>query len=72
MSVWAIFIGDVIASFVYGLLISTVPVIIGLVFGVNMVNSLVLCLGVILAAFALHLSVFSCLLIRRQTFLQRL
>jgi len=51
VSVWAIFIGDVIASFVYGLLISTVPVIIGLVFGVNIVNSLVLCLGVILAAF---------------------
>ncbi len=51
VSVWAIFIGDVIASFVYGLLISTVPVIIGLVFGVNIANSLVLCLGVILAAF---------------------
>jgi len=50
VSVWAIFIGDVIASFVYGLLISTVPVIIGLALGVNMGNSLVLCLGVILAA----------------------
>jgi len=50
VSVWAIFIGDVIASFVYGLLISTVPLIIGLVLGVNMGNSLVLCLGVIFAA----------------------
>lgn len=50
VSVWAIFIGDVIASFVYGLLISTVPLIIGLALGVNMGNSLVLCLGVILAA----------------------
>lgn len=50
ISVWAIFIGDVIASFVYGLLISTVPLIIGLALGVNMGNSLVLCLGVILAA----------------------
>jgi ABC-2 type transport system permease protein len=50
VSVWAIFIGDVIASFVYGLLISTVPLIMGLVLGVNMGNSLVLCLGVILAA----------------------
>jgi ABC-2 type transport system permease protein len=51
VSVWALFIGDVIASFVYGLLISTVPLIIGLALGVNMGNSLVLCLGVILAAF---------------------
>jgi len=50
VSVWAIFIGDVIASFVYGLLISTVPLIIGLALGVNMGNSLILCLGVILAA----------------------
>jgi ABC-2 type transport system permease protein len=50
VSIWAIFIGDVIASFVYGLLISTVPLIIGLALGVNMGNSLVLCLGVILAA----------------------
>jgi len=50
VSVWAIFIGDVIASFVYGLLISAVPLIIGLALGVNMGNSLVLCLGVILAA----------------------
>lgn len=50
ISVWAMFIGDVIASFVYGLLISTAPLIIGSVLGVNMGNSLVLCLGVILAA----------------------
>jgi ABC-2 type transport system permease protein len=50
VSVWAIFIGDVIASFVYGLLISTVPLIMGLALGVNMGDSLVLCLGVILAA----------------------
>lgn len=51
VSVWAIFMGDVIASFVYGLLISTVPLMMGLALGVNMGNSLVLCLGVILAAF---------------------
>jgi len=50
ISVWAMLIGDVIASFVYGLLISIVPLIIGLVLGVNMGNSLILCLGVILAA----------------------
>ena len=51
VSAWALFIGDVIASFVYGVLISVVPLIIGLVFGVNITNSLILCLGMILAAF---------------------
>lgn len=51
VSVWAIFFGDIIASFLYGLFISTVPVIIGLVLGVSITNSLVLCLGMILAAF---------------------
>jgi ABC-2 type transport system permease protein len=51
VAVWAILIGDVIASFLYGLLISIVPLIIGLVLGVTITNPLVLCLGVILAAF---------------------
>jgi len=51
VSVWALFIGDVIASFLYGLLISVVPIVIGLVFGVNIVSPLILCLGTILAAF---------------------
>jgi ABC-2 type transport system permease protein len=51
VSVWALFMGDVIASFLYGVLISVVPLMIGLVFGVNIINSLILCLGMILAAF---------------------
>jgi ABC-2 type transport system permease protein len=51
ISVWALCIGDVIASFLYGFLISIVPLMIGLVFGVNVTNSLILCLGMILAAF---------------------
>lgn len=51
VSVWAILIGDVVASFLYGLSISTVPLIIGLILGVNIAGSLVLCLGMILAAF---------------------
>lgn len=51
VSVWAMLTGDVIASFVYGLLISAVPVTIGLILGVNITNSLILCLGIILAAF---------------------
>lgn len=51
VSVWALFMGDVIASFLYGLLISIVPLVIGLVFGVNIAEPLILCLGIILAAF---------------------
>jgi ABC-2 type transport system permease protein len=51
VSVWAMFIGDIIASSIYGLLISTVPVIIGLALGVNITGSLILCFGIILAAF---------------------
>jgi len=51
VAVWAILIGDIIASFLYGLLISIVPLIIGLVLGVTITNPLFLCLGMILAAF---------------------
>jgi ABC-2 type transport system permease protein len=51
VAVWAILIGDVIASFLYGFSISIVSLIIGLVLGVTITNALVLCLGMILAAF---------------------
>lgn len=51
VAVWAILIGDVIASFLYGFLISMVSLIIGLVLGVTITNAFVLCLGMILAAF---------------------
>ena len=51
LSVWAMLIGDIIASFLYGLFISIVPVIIGLVSGINIIHSLVLFLSMILAAF---------------------
>lgn len=51
VAVWAILIGDVIASFLYGFLISIVSLIIGLVLGVTITNALVLCLGMVLAAF---------------------
>jgi ABC-2 type transport system permease protein len=51
VAVWAILIGDVVASFLYGFSISIVSLIIGLVLGVTIANALVLCLGMILAAF---------------------
>lgn len=50
VSVWALFIGDVTASFLYGLSISTVPLIIGSVYGVNVIHWPVLGLGMIFSA----------------------
>lgn len=50
IAVWALFLGDVIASFLYGLLISIVPLIIGLVLGINIMQPLILSLGMVLAA----------------------
>lgn len=51
LSIWAMLIGDIMASFLYGLFISIVPVMIGLVSGVNIIHLLVLFLSMILAAF---------------------
>ena len=51
IAVWAILIGDVVASFLYGFLISIVPLIIGLILGITVTNAFALCLGMILAAF---------------------
>jgi ABC-2 type transport system permease protein len=60
ISVWTMLLGDVAASFVYGLLISFVPLTIGLILSVNITNGLVLVLGMVLAAFCF--SAFSVLL----------
>ncbi len=60
ISLWAIFIGDVLSSFLYGIMISTVPMAIALVIGVNVIHPLILSVGVILAAFCF--SSFSILL----------
>lgn len=49
VAVWAIFLGDVFASFIFGLLISLVPLIVVLVIGVEVMDFLVLGLGIILA-----------------------
>lgn len=51
VAVWALLLGDVIASFLYGLFISVVPLAIGLAFGVEIVHSAILCLSMVLAAF---------------------
>jgi len=60
ISVWTMLIGDVAASFIYGLLISFVPLAMGLILCVNITNGLVLVLGMVLAAFCF--SSFSVLL----------
>ncbi len=51
VSVWALLLGDVIASFLYGLLVTIIPVTIGLVSGVSIIHPLILCLGIFFAAF---------------------
>lgn len=51
ISVWAIFLGDVLASFLYGLIISLVPLIIGVIFGAVVHCWLTLCLSIALASF---------------------
>lgn len=51
ISLWAIFLGDVLSSFFFGAFVSLFPIIVALFIGIEMVNLLVLALGVILATF---------------------
>jgi len=51
VSVWALFLGDVLASFFFGLLISLAPLIVLLELGVEIQNILVFGVGMILATF---------------------
>lgn len=60
ISIWALLMGDILASFLYGFLISFIPLAIGIIFGINIINGLVLILGMGLAAFCF--SAFSVLL----------
>ena len=50
VAVWALLLGDIIASLLYGLLISMVPLALGLFLGVEVIHPLILGLGMILAA----------------------
>jgi len=51
ISLWTIFFGDVLSSFLFGTLISVVPVIVGLLIGVEIINPFILGLGIVLAIF---------------------
>jgi len=51
ISVWAILLGDMISSFIFGLAISMIPLVSTLILGVDVLNFSVLLVGLILAAF---------------------
>jgi ABC-2 type transport system permease protein len=51
VSIWTIFLGDVLSSFLFGVLVSVFPIIVGLSIGVQIVNPLILGFGVVLATF---------------------
>jgi len=51
ISVWTIFLGDMLSSFLFGVVVSAFPVIVGLFIGVQIVNPWTLGLGIILASF---------------------
>jgi ABC-2 type transport system permease protein len=51
VAVWAILVGDILASFIFGILISIVPIGIGLILGINIVNPLILGVGIVISGF---------------------
>ena len=51
VAVWTILFGDVLASFLFGIAISVVPIVVGLGAGVSIGHPFILALGIILAAF---------------------
>ena len=51
ISVSAIIFGDVLASFIFGVIISIIPILIGPIVGVNITDPFTLAMGVVLAAF---------------------
>lgn len=51
VTISAIILGDILASFTFGILISLIPVLVGLLAGVSFSHPLILALAIILAAF---------------------
>jgi ABC-2 type transport system permease protein len=51
VSLWTIFLGDVLSSFVFGVLVSAFPVAASLLIGVGIANPLLLCFGLVLSTF---------------------
>jgi ABC-2 type transport system permease protein len=55
VAVWTILLGDAVASFIFGVAISIVPIVVGLGTGVSIVHPFILALAIILAAFCFSL-----------------
>jgi ABC-2 type transport system permease protein len=51
IAVWTILLGDALASFIFGVALSAIPIAVGLVAGVSLAHPLILALGIVLAAF---------------------
>jgi ABC-2 type transport system permease protein len=51
VSLWTIFVGDVLSSFVFGILVSAVAAAASLLTGVGIANPLLLCFGLVLSNF---------------------
>ncbi|MCQ8903936.1 MAG: ABC transporter permease [Methanothrix sp.] len=51
VEVWALLLGDVIASFVFGILISLIPLSVAVLMGVEVLHAAVFVLGMLLATF---------------------
>jgi ABC-2 type transport system permease protein len=51
VSIWTIFVGDMLSSFLFGAIISVFPVIIGLLLGAEIISPVTLGLGIVTGAF---------------------
>jgi ABC-2 type transport system permease protein len=51
VAVWTILLGDMLASVVFGIVISSVPILVGLITGARIHHPFILAAGVVLAAF---------------------
>lgn len=51
VSLWTIFMGDVLSSFVFGILVSALAAAASLLIGVGIANPLLLCFGLVLSTF---------------------
>jgi len=51
VSVWTILLGDMLASVIFGIVISLVPILVGLIVGASIHHPFILAAGIVLAAF---------------------
>lgn len=51
ISIWAIFLGDVLSSFLFGVIVSVFPIMVGWFIGAEIINPLILGFAIVLATF---------------------